>query len=344
MSVKAKPIYRSVVATAWQTVRKYKYLWLWGLFASLLGNAGEYQFLTSSSKRIGSLVLGDISSVSPVSNMPLTMSSVPGLMRAFLVDPFSIFILLLIGLVVIGVTVLFIWLAIVSTIALVYSTAKINNSEKTVTIADGLAVGSFFFAPVLVTFVFGRLIVWFSFALIALFALLAIYDALIGLSIFFVAFIVLLPIIFATSFVVRYTIMFVVLKGLSLLESLHSAIELFKQNWLITVELALVLFGINSLFGLGLVAIVAGLVLPALFGSMILWQFGFIAWSLSLAVLSIAVFVPSLFVLGSILGAFQWAAWTHLFLKIQKGKYLSKTVRIFGRFLPNPALRFFRKI
>ena len=47
-----KPLYRTILISAWRTTWNHKRLWFWGLFVGLLGNAGEYQFLVTALDRL----------------------------------------------------------------------------------------------------------------------------------------------------------------------------------------------------------------------------------------------------------------------------------------------------
>ncbi|KKU47250.1 hypothetical protein A3H10_00875 [Candidatus Uhrbacteria bacterium RIFCSPLOWO2_12_FULL_46_10] len=334
-----KPLYRIILISAWRTTWNHKRLWFWGLFVGLLGNAGEYQFLVTALDRA---VLGEVVSGTAKGfwgGPPLSSQTIAGLVNAFSINAFTTFILLLIGLAIIAIAAFFLWLIMVSIIALVKGGAAIADGENMPSLADGVAEGKKYFSPVLVLYVFGRLILWLLFTALVLFGALATKDLLVGLPLFLVAFIIILPALFVVSFTMRYAIMYVVLKKRSLLDALDQAIALVRDNWLITIELAFFLFVINLIVGAALAALVAGFVFPIHLAALTMGQLGLIGWAISLEFLAATFFLIILFSIGSSLGAFQWLAWTLLFRRLHERGPVSKIVRLLGRWVSNRSVR-----
>lgn len=323
----SKPLYRIVLNEAWQVTWKKRRLWLWGLFAALLGNAGEYELLV---KAMGKVAANE--TVAPDTTMlwlspPLNGQTMSGLKMALLNEPFATFILFFIGLCIIAIAVFFIWLITVSVIALIKGTAALAKGEEMPSLVEGVDTGNTFFAPVFMLILFGRILNWFLLALLALFAMLAVYDILIGLPFFFVGFAILVPATFAIAFVVRYAVIIAVIKNKSILEALDLGILVFRRHWLITAELSLLLFGASMLAGLFLAAITVLFIIPILLAALTVWQLGFALWAAALLALSITSFLLVLFLTGAVLGTFQWSAWVNLYLKLQERGHLSKIVR-----------------
>ncbi len=119
----AKPLYRNVIADAWHTTWQNKSLWVWGLFAALLGNEGEYQILQLVAQRVSDRQLTAGTFQSGVASIPAVPSAIPGLFHAFFVDPKTTFILLLIALIIIAAAIFVIWLTAASVVALITGTA-----------------------------------------------------------------------------------------------------------------------------------------------------------------------------------------------------------------------------
>ena len=110
---------------------------------------------------------------------------------------------------------------------------------------------------------------------------------------------------------------------------------LFRKYWLISIETALVLFGVNLLaaFGIAAATTLAGIVLlPLLVGASLVEGGGAVAVIIALAGLAAVVFLA---VIGGLLAAFQYAVWVHLFTKLHQrghgGK--SKIARWFEKLL-----------
>ncbi|OGL85937.1 hypothetical protein A3I40_00730 [Candidatus Uhrbacteria bacterium RIFCSPLOWO2_02_FULL_48_12] len=334
-----KPLYRTILISAWRTTWNHKRLWFWGLFVGLLGNAGEYQFLVTALDRLSAGEIAPSATSGLGQGPPLNAQTMLGLANAFSANAFTTFVLLLISLIIIAVAAFFIWLVMVSVIALVKAGAVLAAGDEPPSLAEGVADGQRFFAPVLVLYVFGRLLLWFLFTILALFGLLAMKDFLVGFPMFMVAFILLLPALFVVSFVVRYAIMYVVLKKRTLLEAFDSAVALVRENWLITIELAFFLFVVNLVVGAALALLVAGFVFPIHLAALTMGQLGLLGWAISLEFLAAVFFLLILFSIGSALGTFQWLAWTMLFQRLQDKGPISKIVRLLSRWTSNRSVR-----
>lgn len=334
-----KPLYRTILISAWRTTWNHKRLWFWGLFVGLLGNAGEYQFLVAALDR---LAVGEVAPSAMgglVHGPPLNTQTMLGLANAFSANAFTTFVLLLISLFIIIVAAFFIWLVMVSVIALVKAGAALAVGDESPSLTDGVVVGRQYFGSVLILYVFGRLLLWFLFTILVLFGLLAMKDFLVGFPMFVVAFVLLLPALFVVSFAVRYSIMYVVLKKRPLLEALDSAVALVRENWLITIELAFFLFVVNLIVGAAMALLVAGFVFPIHLAALTMGQLGIVGWAISLEFLATAFFLLILFSIGSALGTFQWLAWTILWQRLQAKGPISKIVRLLSHWTSNRSVR-----
>jgi hypothetical protein len=334
-----KPLYRIILSEAWRSTWTHKRLWFWGLFAGLLGNAGEYQLLLTAIDRTGAGEVVPGGAPGLFQTPPLTSQTTAGLWQAFTADAAATFVLLLIGLSIIAAAVFFVWLTMVSVVALVRSGTALAHGRRTLTLSEGTAEGQRHFGPVLVLYVFGRLVLWLLLALLVLFGALAARDFLVGFPLFLVSFLLFLPALFVVSFVVRYAVMFVVLRERSILEALDAAATLFRTNWLVTAELAFFLFAINIVVGAGLALLVGGFVFPIHLAALTMANLSLVAWAIALELLAALLFLALLFGVGSALGTFQWLAWTLLFDRLQEKGATSKLVRVLGRLVGNRPVR-----
>ena len=145
--------YRSILKQAWVIAWNHKYLWFFGLFASLAiaGGSMEYQFITQTFGE------GVINSSYQGLNTLLAWSEICSKVWLGVIDLFhqnfiviiNAFTILLLTLTLISV---FVWLAISSQAALVDSVKKIISSKKklpNITVRAGLTVGSKHFWSVL---------------------------------------------------------------------------------------------------------------------------------------------------------------------------------------------------
>lgn len=336
-----KKLYRVVLNSAWVTTWKNKQLWLWGLFVGLLGNAGEYQLIVTAVSRVANREIPPLGISGGILLFPMGPRVVGGLWNAFTLQPFAMFMLLLIGLIVIALAIFFIWLTMVSVVALIQSTAAIDAGDGAPTMSENIDAGSRHFGPVLIVYIFGRLLTWTLLSLLVLLGALAGVDAYIGFPFLLTGFIVVLPLLFAISFVVRYTMLYVVLRRQGIMDAMESAIALFQRHWLISLELSFFLFLINLLVGIVMVIFIGLLAVPMLIAAIIAWQTALYTWAFTMAAFGVTLLLIILFLFGSALGTYQWAAWTHLFLKLKERGHLSKLVRFFSRFADNRTVNIF---
>lgn len=333
-----KPLYRTILISAWRATWNNKRLWFWGLFVGLLGNAGEYQFIVTALDRLAAGEVFPTLGGGLFNGPPLSGRTIAGFANAFTVNALTTFMLLLISLIIIAIAIFFLWLIMVSIIALIKGGAAIAAGEALPSLTDGVTEGKKYFSSVLIIYIFGRLVLWLLFAMIVLFGALAAKDFLVGFPMFFVAFIVIIPALFVVSFIVRYAIMYVVLKKRSLLDALDEAIALVRDNWIITIELAFFLFIINLIVGAILALLVASFVFPIHLAALTMGNLGLLGWAVSLEFLATTFFLAILFVIGSSLGAFQWLAWTLLFQRLHARGPVSKIVRLLSRWVSNSPL------
>ena len=107
--------------------------------------------------------------------------------------------------------------------------------------------------------------------------------------------------------------------------------ELFLSNWLVSLEMAFILFGISFLTTLCVFLSLAILAIPLMLIAYIALQlaslglFWFILFSFLILFILIVVLV------GSVLTTFQIASWTGLFIELINKGAVSKIVRVFEK-------------
>lgn len=318
-------IYRNIVKKSWQLMIKNKWLWFFGLFVALLGNGGEMDILVQHKKLTDApnflLNLQD-----RFANFNFSASA-------------NTFFELLAGdtwrivaswAFVIIVVLLFIWLITVSQGGLIDAASKLNTDKKT-DFKLSLKKGQEKFWAIFGLNIITSFILYFVLIVLAMpFAILYMLNdsqaALIFITI--LAFIILIPIAIVISFVLKYAFAYVVIKNQTAGTSFLLAWRLFVQNWLISIEMALLLFAINIAVGFLLIFLVILLSLPfigLLFVAILLEsQVGFNV----IISLGIILGVIILLLTGAGLGTFQYTAWTLLWQKLQAGKNYPKLIRL----------------
>jgi hypothetical protein len=320
-----RSLLKQAIIIAW----KHKYLWVCGLFASLVASSGswEYKILTEnlnqnladggSYKLNGFLSIGEI-----IKNFFL------GLGNIFRYDFISVLNAITLILITLLILVGFIWLAIVSQAALVSSVKKIATTKKKeadISLREEFGYGNSHFWPVLGLNFLTKILISVAFFIIGLPLLfIIIRDSAFSALIYTVLFVIFFPIATGLALMLKYAIAYKVLENTSFVKSVKKAWRLFLNNWLVSLEMAVILFLI-SLLASGLVLLVLFLALMPL---LLLGLMFNAIWLITLVML-IAIIVIAL--AGSLLTTFQVTTWTTLFLRLRDKGAAAKLERLFGR-------------
>lgn len=321
--------YRSLLKQAWSVSWKHKYLWFFGLFASIVASGGtwEYQMMTqglSQNMIDGSLSsLGNILTVSDlVKNFGL------GLVDLFHYDFWVILSALTLLFLTIFILVFSVWLAVSSEAALVADSKKLLNSKKKnldLTIQAGITEGHRHFWPVLFLNLLNKVLVAFVFFLMSLpLIFMVISNNTILMVVYTIFFVIFTPLSMGLYLMFKYAIGYNVLNDKSFVASVESGWKLFLKNWLVSLEMAVILFIINFLASCVALIFMAIFLLPLLLLG-ILFN---LTW---LIILIIMVALIIVITLGSLLTTFQTATWTNLFLRLKDKGVLAKLERLFIR-------------
>lgn len=321
--------YRTLLKQAWQTIWRHKYLWFLGLFASLVAGSGSWEYKVVT-QNIGQnpiegsfLQLGSILAVGD-----LVKSFFLGLASLCHQDFWTILNVLSILIVTAVLLIFFIWMAVASQAGLISDIKKIITAKKkpeNLGIRNSLSEGHRYFWPVLGLDIFAKVLIYFVFFIIGLPLLLMNISSSSALFVLYVIiFVVFIPLAMSLSLLIKYAVAYKVLENKSAVASLEHGARLFRNNWLVSLEMAVILFLLNFLFsGLALI-VLAIFLLPLFLLGVILNLF----W-LQLTILFLGIAVVVIF--GSILTAFQTASWTNLFLHLKEKGGVAKLERIFKR-------------
>ena len=321
--------YRLIIQKALNIAWQHKYLWLFGLFATIVAASGsfEYQFLS------GNLQAGSLENPYFYLNLVLIGLESLGLFLLGILNLFTYNILTIINTltVIIMVTALiasFVWLSISSQGAL-FSASKeliINGKKKVaLNLQKLITTGHNNFWPVLGLNLIAKLAIIIILSLISLPLIILATKTSISLTfIYTLAFIILAPLAIACTIIVRYAIAFKVLDAEDFVGSIKKSWLLFKNNWLVSVEMGLILFLINFAVGFLLVIGLSILVLPYFIFAI---DYGIVLLIIILALIALFLILS----LGAFITTFQISAWTNIFLELKKGNGQAKLERIFAR-------------
>jgi hypothetical protein len=322
--------YRHIFRRAFNIAWKNRYLWFFGIFASLLSIGAEYRILERSINR--DLFLAWFSKWQAFFQSGL-LSRVffHNLFLMFKTSPWSMTVAIVVVLLIIAAGLILIWLAVVSQTTIVKNTEKIiknKNDRIKMDFHGALGSGAKYFWPVLWTNIAYKILVNLLVVLVVLPLILLYNHYALSLIVYIILFLILVPVAICVSLFVKYAMAFIILKKQKWTEALKSGWELFLKNWIISVEMAFLLFVISFL------ATFVILIAAAIFSLPFIFLVGAILAPMSLGAALIISFLGMLIIIsfvvlcGSLLSTFQIVSWTHLFLFLLGEEGESKIERL----------------
>lgn len=312
-------LYRHILQKAWQTTKKFIYLWPLGLFAAFLGNGGEYQVLFREFK-----IVADQPEI-----IGLWKENFRLLVPDFNLSGSDWLVLFLMAVITFAFLLFLLWLVISSLGGLIKGVALARDNEKS-TFKKLLLGGSKKFWPILGLNIIAKVIVYGFLVLILGPLMIATFsqgNSSLNLFIVAVSFLIFVPLVIIISLITKYAAAFIMLSGQRMWDGFKNAWRLFAANWLVSLEMAFILFVINIFVGLCYIVIALLIfspfltlaVLNALRSPQLFDTLMYISVTLLL--------ILSAFV-GAWLATFQISSWTLLYLRLTEGgKAYSKIVR-----------------
>ena len=319
-------LYRPMLKQALGIIWRFKYLWFFGLFAALMGNAGVFNFGFKNIDKIESQGAWLIRTKDILANWHFKFGLLNLNQALASVDIWAVILILL--MIVIGFFLL--WLAIASQGALVYGAKQALGGRGTF-FGQAIKKGSNKFWPLLLLNILLNLVV---FVVLVLLMLPFIVTFINSNNSFFwqnvsvaLSLIILVPLSLVLSLLMRYAMIYVVNEDKHIGQAIADAWQLFKKNWIVSLEMALVLFVLNILSGLLLMVLMVFIALPFVTLGMIASQLASVGFFWLVVALGILTFVAILFLYGAVWNAFAYTAWVVLFNKITIGGVYSKILR-----------------
>ncbi len=324
-------LYRNILSRAWQITWRSKYLWFFGLFAALLGNGGELEVIFRGFS--GDMSQGLFPALRRFAETGIfSKQAIANIGQLVLEDPISLFFVLAVFLILVILICFLIWLVIVSQAALVNNSANII-AGKNHDFKQGIEAGMKKFWPVLGLNLLIKIIIYLVFVLLSLPVIFSIgQSSFIKANLLFViSFLIFIPVGIVLAFIIKYAIAYVVIKGSQFLEAIKLGCQLFVKNWLISLEMAFILFFINFLVGFCLLLLFLVLAVPFLFLALIFAQSALYFNFWVIIVLALILYLSIIILVGAGLAAFQISSWTGLFIELVSRGGMSKIVRIFDK-------------
>jgi hypothetical protein len=324
-------IYRDILKESFILTLKNKYFWFFGLFASLVGISSEYEFFFRG-------LNGDTGGTIFYQYKRFVSTGVfnPGvfnnIINLFKTDAVAMMVIILLGLIILALTIFILWLSVASQVAIVNNSAK-NILGKKASFKDGIVAGTKNFWSVLSLNIIIKMIMSIAFLIIGIpfFFDVISFNVIISNLLYIVLFIIFVPIGVVTSFIVKYAIAYIVIKEEKLLDSLKLGWKLFQKNWLVSIEMAFILFFVSLLAVLTIALATLILSIPLLFTAFLFnylfSSFGF--WIIFILGILVLIFV--FMIGGAIISSFQIISWTKFFIDLSGRGVTSKISRIVER-------------
>ncbi|WKZ24726.1 MAG: hypothetical protein QY321_03875 [Patescibacteria group bacterium] len=326
-------LYRTIIKQAFIVAWNHKYLWFFGLFATLLSSNFEFQFFSRFLNRDQG-ILNDWQKWS--STGLFDGSLFRGFNDLMVTNPGDFFGLLALTLFVLAFSCALIWLSTVSQVALINNSDraiasghKLNSSERKHDMSLGFREGIKYFWPALGLYLL-------SYAVIYIFTVIAVLPLLIwneGIWVSFaywVLFIFMIGLSLCAALTVKYAMAYLVLKKKSLMESIRAGLKLFVANWLISLEMAFILFAISIIGTLIILLLVVSLAIPFVALALIAVVVKSLLFFYIVAFLGAIALLALIIIGGAVLTVIQTNAWVNLFNNINTSKVVSKLERTLG--------------
>lgn len=300
--------YRKVYPAAWSLIKDNPYLIAFGLFASLLGfHEVKLMFALSEATPdfLSSVFNFWLELFSTFANSEITMRNLPDLLGLIVI------FIILAALVI---------MAISSQGALIKSSAEKNLRSKN-KFVEYLYQGVSRFWPLFGLHVINILIGYFFVAIVIapLISLVALTGNLLQyLALSLLIFFVLFPLIIIISFVTRYGMAYVMIKNQKFSEAFTNSWELFKINWLITLENAVFISIVTVLFLLAMAAAMVFSFVPFFFLSVFVGGLNPALYIIFILIGALVALLVLLFA-SALYGAYYNIAWAKVFIELTTG-------------------------
>ena len=320
------PLYRPILRAALSLTTRHKTLWLLGFLAAFLGLGGEYEFIFSQFNNVSSGEWNGLNSF-----LQFAGASSQDVVTALAAVAKDLSVGAILGLAIfLGFLFILGALVIISQGALVAGIAQASQAGR-VKLSAALYTGYISFWSLLAIIISTRLLAVFVLAvvglpLISLFLLLDESFASPGAALIF--FILGLPLFILFSLVAKFALAYRVVEGERWRSALTKAFVLFADHWLVTIELALIVFIINILTALAFIFVAALLSIPFILLGIVMADLSYVIVLKLLITAALVLFLFILLVLGSALSCFQNSVWTLLFLKIKDKPRAAKLLRL----------------
>jgi hypothetical protein len=329
-------LYRDVLKKSLAITFTHRNLWFLGIFAALLGGVGQYTMAMSRSPEDWTTSVFSAMAIFSQQNGKGDVLS--NLVYLFQTNPAAAIIFSCFFLIIIIVALFILWLAVVCQGGLINNIAAIiksNGKKEGLPIRDGLEKGIEKLWPMLGLNLIGAALTCFFAALVGLpLVFMTAYSTVDVFLLYILLFVIFIPLSLIISFLIKYSINFSVIKGKKFVDSFIEACRLFSKYWLVSLEMALILFMVDFVCVFLLALIILILAIPYVFVMRILsltFLIAFGADNFFYFALNIGLFLSLIAVVmgGAMVTVFKTTVWTDVFIDlVDKKGGLAKLERL----------------
>ncbi|MFH0873255.1 MAG: hypothetical protein V1846_00190 [Candidatus Komeilibacteria bacterium] len=322
-----KPFYKQVVANAWSAALNKRWLWPLAFFASFLGLSSTFQIFFDIMPQDNGLVVD----ITRTTSQDFLTANFVGWSNGFYQIPWTrvtfsdiplLALIIILLFIILGLTVI----VISAQGGLIHGLAATFSNRRSDFFTSFRAGLDRFWEIFVVNFCYRLIYLFFLGAIILPLMIIASHASrpwtlFWSIIIFFIA----LPAIIILDIVARFTVMQVVLAKGKLTKAIRTAWDLFKANWLISIETSLLIFAL--LFVLVVIILIIFYLLLMLFVFFVsLMPVGTIFFQIVLftGLIVALVIVVVAFILFT---TFQLGIWTEIFQRINREQHFSKVHR-----------------
>ncbi|KPJ85918.1 hypothetical protein AMJ57_01205 [Parcubacteria bacterium SG8_24] len=323
------PFYRGIIGDAWRIAWNHKHLWLFGFFASFIGFGWISEVFLGVVKKSRELI---------VMSYGGSVQLIPGLatLKAIIrFSPFPIltsFVFVAVGLLFVG---LLLWISTVSVGGLIASIRKIVRGGE-LSFGEAVRSGADSFWRLFGINISAKVIAILAVIVTGTNLSLLIADGTVMSALYYLAsFIIFTLLAVVASLIAVYASNYAVIKDKGCYESVVASWHLFKKHWLVSIEMAILLFLIN--LGVGLLA----LLLLFLLSVPVVFLFFVSAALSSMAtlgaiffVLAVALMIIIMILTVSFLTTFQVAAWLLVWSRVSEKGVVARLMHWWGALQP----------
>lgn len=302
---------------AWREWR----LWPLALFASFLFTSGSYDVLLRSVDSMAKLSTM-IMAANPATTSLFSWMNASG-------DTIDLLLNVQILLAVVIVTLLILISSCVAQGALVYAIGAHRLGHKP-TIKESIRVGGSVFWPVAALNILALSGIWLLRLLMSFLLTMAIQTQGADMwFLYFITFIAFGAATFSIAVVQIFALNGMILQGATLHDAIGRGWNLFREHWIIAVEIALVLLATACVTGGAFIVLCFIASLPYFAAIAVAATTGSTGLLVATQLIGAILFFGSIMTLAAFLTQLQYTAWTILFRKLGEGGILPKIKRIF---------------